>query len=379
MWLKTALMTVIMFCCSIASQGMIIHNYCEDIEDGKLIEEGNYDEDYLFLGNELNFKGNSEDLLFFGKKLEFGGSTKLGIISFGKTINVSGTAGNGVIAGGKKIQITGIITGNNFIGAKSITIDGNSKVNGNLFTACDIMAVSGVVNGDIYAAGRELLINNEIKGDVKFYGKKIVFGENGKISGNLTYAARNRVTKKDSEKVSGIITYDNRFRDDSGIWGHCGRKTRAAEFFFGIAMFISTLVISSLILFLPVFKRLDLKRDSKSFWKTLGWGVIPVFAYPVLVILSVVILITIPLAVLLIFAGLPLFFIAYIIGATLIGNYLIHLFSWRVEKRHYQFYIGALALFIVSLIPIVNCLSMLLAVSLGWGIYLSFLFNKEIA
>jgi hypothetical protein len=61
-----------------------------------------------------------------------------------------------------------------------------------------------------------------------------------------------------------------------------------------------------------------------------------------------------------------------------VGKYLASKFKWKVEKRHYQFLIGALAGAIVSMIPFINFLSMLFISSLGLGVVLSFLFNKDL-
>jgi hypothetical protein len=51
---------------------------------------------------------------------------------------------------------------------------------------------------------------------------------------------------------------------------------------------------------------------------------------------------------------------------------------WSVEKRHYHFPIGVLAGMVLSWIPIVNFLACLFVSALGWGVYLSFLFNKNL-
>jgi tetrahydromethanopterin S-methyltransferase subunit E len=137
-------------------------------------------------------------------------------------------------------------------------------------------------------------------------------------------------------------------------------------------------ITGCLLLFLPVFRKLDAKQPEKTFWKTSLWGLIPLLMYPALIVLFCIMIITIPLAVVLILAFFPLVLLANVIGTTLVGKYLTAKFKWHVEKRHYQFLIGALAGGIVSIIPFVNFLFTLFILSLGWGVYLSFLFNKDL-
>jgi hypothetical protein len=77
-------------------------------------------------------------------------------------------------------------------------------------------------------------------------------------------------------------------------------------------------------------------------------------------------------------AFVPLFFIAYIIGLTLVGKYIVTKFRWNVQKRHYQFLIGALVSTIISMIPFINFLACIFLSALGWGVYISFLFKRDL-
>ena len=107
--------TLVLFSHSLTA--MVIHNDGHEKKDAQIrSESGIFNEDYLFLGYELNFSGAAEDLIFIGKGLSFSGSTKLGLISLGEKLFYSGTSGNGIIAGGMNILIEGAITGNSFVG-----------------------------------------------------------------------------------------------------------------------------------------------------------------------------------------------------------------------------------------------------------------------
>jgi hypothetical protein len=378
--MKTKMVTIMVMalCLGSSLQAMVIRNYCEDKEEKIRTESGSFNEDYLFMGPELNFSGEAEDLLFLGKRLTFDGTTKLGLFTLCKSLILSGAAGNGIMAGGLEIVVNGAITGNSYIGCKSFVMSDKAAVNGNLFVGCAKCSIDGKLNGDLYVGAGEIVINNEVRGNVTAYGGRIVIGEKGKINGNLVYSTKEKLSVDELARVYGTITIDKRHKFDND-WNTFGKlKKTSIGFFIGCALLLSYLIIGSLLLFIPAFRRLDMQRTAATFWKTSLWGLIPVLMYPAVVVLCFALVVTIPFALVLLLAIFPLFFFAYLIGATFTGKYLAAKLKWKVEKRHSQFLVGALAGAILSIIPIVNFLAFIFISAQGWGVYLSFLFKKDL-
>lgn len=372
---KLFMLIGILFLCNWPSSAIVIHNYSCDKKECIRSESGVFNEDYLFMGRELQFTGEAEDLYFMGERLTFSGKAKLGVFSFCKYLIFSGVTGNGIATGGMDILIDGQVTGNSFVGCKSFNLTEKATMDGNLFIGCANLVINGKLNGDLYAGAGEVVINNEINGNVRAHTGRIIFGDKGRINGTLHYSSREKLSEKDSSKITGSIKFDKENKD----WESFGKlKKSSIGLIIGFSLFISFLITGSLLLFLPAFRRLDAKQSSRTFWNTLLWGLIPVLMYPAVIILCFVLVVTIPLAITLILAFIPLFFIANIIGITLSGKYLVSLLKWKIEKRHYQFLIGALAVFILSLIPFINFLSLIFMSSLGWGVFISFLFNKSL-
>jgi hypothetical protein len=365
-------------CLNMALPAMVVQSHCEDKDQSIRTESGVFNEDYLFLGHELNFSGEAEDLVFLGKQLNFDGKTKLGLIAICEKLAYSGTSGNGIIAGGMDMIINGAINGTSYVGCKSLTLTDSATVNGNLFVGCGRLAIDGRLNGDIYAGSGEITINNEIRGNVIAYGGRLVIGKQGKIVGNLTYGTKEKLTPEEQSRVTGSVTVDTR---------HAGGDKDAADFSKALktigkiicfALFVSCTIIGLLILFIPAFGKLETNRSDATFWNTALWGLIPMLMYPAVIVLCVALIIPIPLAVMLVLACVPLFFLANIIGTMLAGRYLVTKLNWRVQKRHYHFLIGSAVALVLSWIPIVNCLTFILLTALGWGVYVSFLFKKDL-
>lgn len=362
------------FCFTMTLSAMKIYDYCEEKEAVIRTESGVFNEDYLYLGSELNFSGEAEDLVFLGKRLTFNGKTKLGLIALCEKLIFSGEAGNGIIAGGMDVVVNGTIASTSYIGCKSFNLSDKAVVNGNLFIGCAKLSIDGNLFGDLYAGAGEIVINNEIHGNVTAYGGRIIIGEKGKIIGNLKYSTKETPSEKELARVTGAVEKDENHKFD---WNFPSKMRNAVFFFICLAFFISIVFVGSLLLFIPAFRKLDAQQSAKTFWNTSLWGLIPVLMYPAVVILCFAMVVTIPFAVVLLLAFFPLFYIAYIIGTTLVGKYIVKKCKWNVQKRHYQFLIGILAGFIITMIPFLNFLYMIFIFALGWGLYISFLFNKD--
>lgn len=374
--MKNKIFSIILLVFSINfAASVTVANQCE-IEDAAKNETASFDEDYLYMGKSLTFSGEAEDLIFMGKSLEFSGKTRLGILAGGKKLLLTGEAGNGIIAGCKDMVIEGNITGTNFIGCKKLLISESAQITGDLFAGCGNLTIDGKINGNLYIGAGKVTINNEINGDVRVYGGRIIISENGKIKGNLTYAAKEKLTESELARVSGEVLYDESKMGEDDNFPF--KALAAFKIIFSLLLILSFVIVGVILLFLPVFKKIEIDRTPKTFWRTALWGLIPIFMYPAVIVLSIIMGITIPFAIILILAFLPLFFVAYIIGTTMAGQFIAKKFKWNVQKRHYHFLIGALVSAVLSIIPVIDFLTVVLLSSLGWGVFISFLFNKSL-
>jgi len=373
---RCMLCVCLLLCTAVTASAIQIRNHCEE-EEGIKSESGIFEEDYLFLGHALNFSGQAEDLVFLGEELTFSGETRLGLTALCKRLVYTGVSGNGVMAACGDLAVDGRIDGTSYVGCKSLHVSERAVVNGNMFVGCAKLAIDGIVNGDLYAGAGEVIINREVNGNVVAYGGRVIIGDEGRINGNLTYSAKEPLSDEELSRISGTVEVKEGFDFDKDrlFPENMGKTVEAAIF---VGFFISFVVVGSLLLFIPVFRRIDDTQSGNTFWATALWGLIPLLMYPGIIVLSLVLIVTIPFALVLLLAFVPLLFLAHVIGTTLVGRYVTQKFKWNVRKRHYHFLIGALAGAIVSWIPIVNALMFLLISALGWGMYIRFLFNRQL-
>ncbi len=367
---------MLFLCSSSLSSSVVIKNYAEEKVASIKTDNTVYNDDYIFLGNELNFSGKSEDLIFLGKRLTFDGATKLGLTAVGEHLIINGSTGNGIMTAAVNTIVNGPVRGNNYFAGKSINISEKSTIDGYVFMAGATLTIDGIVNGNVYAAAGQVLLNGTVNGDVKVYGGRITFGDNAHVNGNLIYGSKEKIDESAKSKITGTITHDKKLScemNDSAF----DKTMRSIGAFFKVVLFIAIALLGLIILLLPSFRYLDNKQTSQQFWNTFVWGIIPLLMYPAIIILCFVMIFSIPLGVILILGLIPLLFFTYIIGATLIGKQLISLFKWNIVKRHYHFLIGGAALCIVSIIPVLNFLCFLFVTACGLGVFVKFIFDKK--
>jgi cytoskeletal protein CcmA (bactofilin family) len=366
---------VILFSSSL-NGAVVIKNYAEEAEASIKTDNAVYDDDYIFLGNELNFSGKSEDIIFLGKRLTFDGVAKLGLTAAGEHLIINGSTGNGIMAAAVNTVVNGPVSGNNYFAGKSINLSEMSTINGYVFMAGATLTIDGTVNGNVYAATGQMILNGTVNGDVKVYGGRVTLGDKAHINGNLIYGSKENIDESAKSKITGTITHDKKFTCDMDKSAF-DKTIKSIGAYFKVALYISFAMLGLLILLLPSFRYLDNKQSQQQFWNTFVWGIIPLLMYPAIIILSFVLIFSIPLGVMFILGLIPLLFFTNVIGATLIGKQLTSLLKWNIIKRHYQFLIGMAVICIVSIIPVLDFISFLFVTACGLGIFVKFLFDKK--
>ena len=362
--------------------GMLICNSLFSLQiktnyDALYKEGGVFEDDYIFAGNELIFIGSAMDLFFVGKKMIFEGSTYSGVYAIGETIEINGTIGNDLFSGAGNLEINGKITGTVFMASNNCLLSGDSIIDGNIFIASGTIKLNGTINGDIYIASGVIYIDGTVNGNVKAAAGDIVITEKGKVNGNLEYSTENKLNKNEEQRISGKITYEEYVAHKDLNKAEIFRFFSIVGIIFTILGFLSVLVSGLLLLLLPCLKNFDYAGSHKQFWYYLIWGLIPFFIYPMLVIVSMILVVTIPLGFIILLAGLPLLLVTQIIGITAFGQYLFRLFKWKKTNRFLYFLFGFIFYVLISIIPVINILSVIFFSCIGWGIILEKIFKKK--
>ncbi len=347
------------------------------IVDDDLTETQRYTEDYLFAGEALDFQGEARDLFFFTEKMEFSGKSGLALNGVARNIEITGEVNNGVKAAGRSVDINGQVRGTSFLAGERVTIGPEGQMAGDTFIGARRVSILGKHTGDMRIGAAEISIQNVIHGNVTAHTGQLKISEQGKIIGNLTYHSDQELSPDEASRVTGDIIFefdDKRFFDD-----HMKERSFHGPFWLSLLFKVSFIVFGLLILLFPVTRLLEKRYTRKELLSHSLWGLIPVFVYPTAIIVSILLVITLPMAAALALAFMPILFITKVLGITMIGGYLADRFGMNSTSRFLYFLIGVILYSLLSLIPIFGGLMLVFVSTIGCGLILSALFNKKLA
>lgn len=346
------------------------------IVDDDLTETRKYNEDYLFTGEYLKFMGEARDLFFFSREMTFSGKTDLAITGAARDVFIQGEVNNGVKAAAERVDIDGMVRGTSFLAGNDVTLGKNSQLMGDTFIGARKVTILGKQTGDLRVGAAEVSIQNVVEGDVTLYTGQLQIPEQGKIVGNLTYHSDHEISAEEAARVTGRVIFEKadhwfhkRDIDDAGIM---------PPVWAGVIFKVAFIIFGLLILLLPINRFLEGRFNRNSLLSHALWGLIPIFVYPSAFVVSILLLITLPMALVLLLAFLPVLFVTKVLGLTIIGGYLAERFNFSSKSRYLYFLLAAVPYSLLSFIPIFGMLLMVFVTAIGCGLLLSKVFNKNL-
>ncbi len=346
--------------------GSIILITDEDGENNS--EQGRFTDDYFWGGEALNFSGIADDLYLMGKNIDFWGESTGSATILGENIEIQGLVAKNLHSAGNDVRISGHIQETAFIGAQKITISKEAVIDGTLLSGSSTLHIMGQLNNGLLAGAGEIIIDGPIEGNVEVHTGKLIITERGSISGNLVYGSNVEISEKEKDRVNGSIDYE--IKEDFDEGGFTTFWIVACVLFF-----LSIVVSGLLLLLLPGVKAVfTSEREFASYGKTALWGLIPLFVYPVVLLITIPLF---PLSIALGLATLPLMGLTTIMGLAFTGQLLFKAFKWENNSIYLQFLFAFLIYVIFALIPIVKVPVILAVSAAGAGLLISRLFKTD--
>jgi hypothetical protein len=319
--------------------------------------------------------------------------------------------------GAQSVTVDGTVNGDVFIGAQSVKIDGD--INGNLHVGTNTLDLSGIVTGNVYAGAQNILINGAtISGSLIIGAATVNIDKDTKIGGSILAGAGSlNIDSKVKRSVyagSGMLTIGSDAKIGKDLYYTSGEGAQQANISEGVVTgqiyksqvdtktkeieaakkelpavfggFKAASTILSLIgaiivgfLYFKFFNKdfIDTsKLVSESFWKCLGIGFLISIAFiPGLIILLLTV-VGIPLAGVAFLLLLIYMYLAKIVVALPVGNWISNRFNWKISVFGACIF-GLLTIYIVKIIPIIGGLSGLVVFWSGLGALILNIFNKS--
>lgn len=223
-------------------------------------------------------------------------------------------------------------------------------------TAGDIVVVDGdvtirgTVTGDVVVVDGNVTIRGTVSGDVVAVSGLATLGRRGNVAGDLVYGDDKPIQAAGSQVGGKVEKFDV---GSASIVGAIGAW---------IAVVVSMFLLGLLLLLLAPRAAEAVARTGRA--KPLvcaGVGLLMFFLLPVIAIAACLTLVGIPLGIVLLALIVPLFAIAYVTTALVLGRLILK------KSRLLAFLLGLVGLALLTLIPIAGGLIGFLAIVFGLG------------
>ncbi|MEA2224590.1 MAG: hypothetical protein QOH83_2966 [Solirubrobacteraceae bacterium] len=234
----------------------------------------------------------------------------------------------------------------------SVLVD-RDETAGDVVVADGDVTIRGTVDGDVIVADGDVTIRGTVDGDVVTFSGQATLGRRGHITGDLVYGDDKPVQAPGSRVDGDVKKFEI---GDVSVVGAIG---------LWLLFTVSLLLLGLVLLLLAPKAAVAVARTAKS--KALVAaivGLVAFFLIPVIAIAACVTVIGLPLGVVLLFSIVPLYTIAYLSAALVLGRLILK------KATILAFVAGLVILQLLVLIPIAGGLIGFLATVFGLGVLL---------
>ncbi|HOF86560.1 MAG TPA: hypothetical protein PLZ36_00470 [Armatimonadota bacterium] len=296
------------------------------------------------------------------------------LVVSGGTVRVDGAVTNDLVVAGGNVRVNGSVGGNLIAAGGNVRVAG--PVAGTIYAAGGTLELDGAVGRNLVVTGGTVTLGPEsrVERDVAVSGGQVVLA--GTVARHVLVGAGN-LTVEDTARIGGDLTGQApapEIAPGAVIAGET-RLTEPAKRdgrrpgFLGLALWRVFTTLGLLLLgLLTIVAAPRVTREAVTMiaahpWGTLLAGLIALFLTPLLILVLVAFIITIPLAILLLLFWLIALMVAPVFAVIRIGAWL-----WRRSGSLYAaLLIGVLVYFLVRLIPVLGDLVGILVLVFGLG------------
>lgn len=317
--------------------------------------------DLIAAGQNIEIEGAVEENCYAaGQTIIIDGTVRGDLLACAAEVELNGSAESGIRAAAGTITIRGNVNGDLIITAGVLTITPEAVVNGDIIFFGGKMEVSGIIHGQLTGAAEEAVIAGTVDNDAELkIKKKLDLLSSAHIGGNLTYHHTQPLDFENTEVVAGDIIFKETRPDPGAV-----RWQWLKRIWFWLAAVIVGLVMVALGS-QPLQNVLD--RTMQRPLDTFGVGALALVATPVAVVLSFVLVFSIPLGLILLATFLVFSYLGAIMLGTLVGREILRLVGGPPFSLHIAAIVGITLIYALTFIPKAGWVLEILALISGLG------------
>jgi hypothetical protein len=314
------------------------------------------------------------DLFAAGNRVEVTAEVQGSAHVAGRVVTIEERVGGSVYAAGMNVEIDAPVSG-------AVTVTGNSvsiedAVSGNLRAMGADVTLTGPVAGSAILGGESVVVESEIMGDLAISGQSIDWGDDARVGGTIFYYAEDEDDVSVPESVAPAERVEFRstaeWEEDieaateqarPGFWA------KLSGLFGGVILttLVATLVAALAPTFTQTLREGALASPLRSLWIG-ALGLATVSGSTVVLAMTGIGIFLVPLSVA---AAVALGFAGYVVGAYLLGVWVVEAVGQGLPDstldRAIAAFVGAAILALVMFIPFIGWLAVLAVLLIGIG------------
>lgn len=304
-------------------------------------------DDLYVAGGEITIEGNvAGDLIVAGGQVRVTGEVEQDVLVAGGQVVIVGIVGDDVRVAGGEVRLAGVVKGDVLSAGGEVFIDDSAQL-GNVWAATGRLQVAGTT-GSVRAASDEIVIQ-----------------KSAEIKGDLSYMSDDEATIEDGATIIGNVTHQESQRGAQA----------ALISVVDIMATVSYIVLAVLFIYVAPNKSRQLALTwRQTFGSSLLWGLLFLVAVPVLSVLLIMTVVGWPLGVGLLLTFPIFIYLGMLVSVIAVGSWIRSLWQKQsfVPPDWLSVVLGAVALQLLGLLPIVGWLALFLVFASSLGVLLRF-------
>ena len=304
------------------------------------------DDDILAAAKHVTIEPEVEgDVTAAGQSVAVAGRVRDSVMLAGQRVDLTGPVGNDAWLAGQSVTIGSKVADNAYAAGSTVVLTKDASVGKDLLIWGGEVYVQGNIGRNLRAAARELVIGGTVTGDVYAQAGNVRLLGTAVIKGNLFYESPNRVDQSPGAKVMGKIEHrlPPKERMKPVFW---------SGFAWWLGRLIAAIVFGAALLTLfPEKSREAAQTLRRSFWFSLGIGLVVAIVVPVACVIGLITVVGIPLALAVLFVYTIALYAAGIFASLALGTWILGRGRETPPKPLGSMVLGALVFGILSAIP----------------------------
>ena len=313
---------------------------------------------YFAAGDQVKVSGTvNGDAYVAGGQVNVDGIINGDLLIAGGEVNITGRIMGDIRAAGGQITINSPINGGITAMGGTVTIGKGAHIGKGLVGAAGQYNIMGAIDKSVFVGGGQVTLTNSIGGNVLAGVGQLVIEPSAIIDGNLTYYSDGEAVIQPGSTIAGKIDYHPQPKYQKEM------KQKAAETnvvlsWAGIMLkFYNIIVLSvigaAFIAFAPRFMRKTAETVGHQTMLSAGIGLSILIGVPIIAIILPFTIIGIPMSIILLMIyGLYIYLIDIFVASWL-GCVIFTPFGIK-PKKYVAFLVGMLAIWLLTIIPILG-------------------------